>query len=230
MAVKKKEETVVQIKAIPIKEAIIRIVGDAPLICHKWDEKAKRMLPAGKRASGDDITKGTEYKSPVESFIESLYWISGKPKEYTQEAFEEAVANGAEWGFRCEAIKQAAISAAYLKGWIKKKTVIRGQMFIRPDAVTEEGYQLVKIHGEPPKMREDIVVLSGISRAPDLRWRGEFQNWYCDVRVAYDADGEYTIQDISNMFNAGGLYCGLGEWRPERDGQFGTFHVDAKKR
>ena len=27
------------------------------------------------------------------------------------------------------------------------------------------------------------------------------------------------------IINAGGYVCGIGEWRPERDGQYGMFHV-----
>ena len=142
----------------------------------------------------------------------------------------QAVTDGAEWGFRCEAIKQAMINAAFLKGWIKKKTIVRGQVFVKPDFTTEEGYQLVKIHGGAPIIREDVVVLSGISRAPDLRWRGEFKNWYCDVQLMYDMDGEYTIQDFINMLNAGGMYCGLGEWRPKKDGMYGMYHVETSSK
>lgn len=227
MAAKKKEEVSVGIKPFVTNEAVIRIVGDSSLICHAWDEKAKAELPAGKRAKGDsDVTKKKEYKTPMEAFIKSLYWGTPMPTEYTEDAFEKAVADGAEWGFRVEAFKTAMIQAAFLKGWIKKKTVIRGQLFIVPDFIDSHGYGLVKIQGGPPTLREDIVVLSGVGKAPDLRWRGEFKNWFCDVRINYDVDGEYTLQDFTNMLNAGGRYCGLGEWRPEKDGQFGMFHVE----
>ena len=115
MATKKTAE-IVNIKPIEDKIAVVRIVGDTPLIVHKWTEKMKRALPAGARAAElDGITDQKEYQTPVESFIESMYWISGKPQEYTQEAFEEAIANGARFGFRVESFKQAAIDAAYSK-------------------------------------------------------------------------------------------------------------------
>ena len=222
-----KKETVVTIKPIIDKTAIIRVVGDTPLIVHKWTEKMKRALPAGARAAElAGIADKKEYQTPMESFIESMYWIKGKPTEYTEEAFMEAVENGAEWGFRVESFKQAAIDAAYSKKWLPNKKGVKGLFFIKPDFIDDEGYQLVKIQGGPPSMREDIVILSGIGRTPDLRWRGEFKNWYCDLTVSYDADGIYTLEDIANMFQAGGRYNGVGEYRPEKDGQFGMFHVD----
>ena len=225
MATKKTAE-IVNIKPIEDKIAVVRIVGDTPLIVHKWTEKMKRALPAGARAAElAGITDKKEYQSPVESFIESMYWISGKPTEYTQEAYEEAIANGARFGFRVESFKQAAIDAAYSKKWLPNKKGVKGLFFIKPDFIDEEGYQLVEIKGGAPKMREDIVILSGIGRTPDLRWRGEFSNWYCDLTISYDADGVYTLSDICNMLQAGGRYCGVGEYRPEKDGQFGMFHV-----
>lgn len=225
MATKKTAE-IVNIKPIEDKIAVVRIVGDTPLIVHKWTEKMKRALPAGARAAElNGITDKKEYQTPMESFIESMYWISGKPTEYTQEAYEEAIANGARFGFRVESFKQAAIDAAYSKKWLPNKKGVKGLFFIKPDFIDEEGYQLVEIKGGAPKMREDIVILSGIGRTPDLRWRGEFSNWYCDLTISYDADGIYSLSDICNMLQAGGRYNGVGEYRPEKDGQFGMFHV-----
>lgn len=225
-----KKSTAVTIKPIREETTVIRLIGDTPLIVHKWDEKMKRMLPAGKAAYGSsDITEKAEHPGMYESFINSMYWIKGKPSEYTEEAFMNALENGAEFGFRVESFKQAAIDAAYTKKWIPNKKGVKGLFFIEPDAVDEEGYQLVKIQGDWPVMREDVVILSGMSRTPDLRWRGQFTNWFVDLRIRYDADGVYTLQDIINMLNAGGHYNGVGEYRPEKDGQFGMYHVEVRK-
>lgn len=221
----------VRIKKFEDKIAHIRIVGDSPLICHNWSQKNKLQLPAGQQVLEEmgvkkSITDKTEHAGPMECFINSLYWISGKPDEYTQEAFEDAIANGARFGFRVESFKSAALDAAYSKKWIPNKKSVQGLFFINPDAIDGEGFNLVEIKGDKPTMREDIVILSGMSRKPDLRWRGEFRNWYCDLDISYDADGVYSISDIVNMFNAGGRYSGVGEYRPEKSGQFGMFHVE----
>lgn len=225
-----KKFTAVTIKPIREETTVIRLIGDTPLIVHKWDEKMKRMLPAGKAAYGSsDITEKAEHPGMWESFINSMYWIKGKPEEYTEEAFLAALNNGAEFGFRVESFKQAAIDAAYTKKWIPNKKGVKGLFFIEPDAVDDEGYQLVKVQGDWPVMREDVVILSGMSRTPDLRWRGQFTHWYVDLKVRYDADGIYTLQDIINMLNAGGHYNGVGEYRPEKDGQFGMYHVEVQK-
>lgn len=74
-------------------------------------------------------------------------------------------------------------------------------------------------------MREDMVKI-GMGTA-DIRYRGEFRNWYADMEISYNVNGQYTIEQIINIINAGGYACGVGEWRPERDGQYGMFHVTA---
>lgn len=230
MAPKAKKE-VVTIKPIVDKVVTVRLIGDTPLIMHKWTEKMKRALPAGTDPDeANDITVKKEYPGKMESFITSMYWITEMPKEYTEEAFIKAIQEGARFGFRVESFKLAAIDAAYSKGWIPNKKGIKGLFFIEPDYVDEEGNQLVEIKrvdNEPPALREDVVILSGISRKPDLRWRGQFTHWYVDLRIRYDQDGQYSLQDIVNMLQAGGRYNGIGEYRPEKDGQFGMFHVDA---
>ncbi len=52
-----------------------------------------------------------------------------------------------------------------------------------------------------------------------------FTNWYMDLEVAYNTNGLLSIEQIINMINLGGFVCGIGEWRPEKDGMYGMFHV-----
>lgn len=82
---------------------------------------------------------------------------------------------------------------------------------------------MIEIHSDTPEMREDMVKV-GMGTA-DIRYRGEFKNWYADLTISYNANGQYSLENIVNIINAGGYVCGVGEWRPERDGQNGMFHV-----
>ena len=66
----------------------------------------------------------------------------------------------------------------------------------------------------------------GISSA-DLRYRAQINNWYSDIVIAYDANGKYTLENILNFINAGGFTCGVGEWRTEKSGDWGMFHIEA---
>ena len=218
MATKKANTEVIEIRPIEIKKVTIRIVGDTPLIMHAWSEKAKRMMLEAQMG----IAKGKkkEAKNPADDFIRSMYWLTPMPEDGTMESFEEAIANGARFGFPVTAFKQAAISAAYRMGWAKDKMSMRGAFFIDSD---ENG--MIEIHSDTPEMREDMVKV-GMGTA-DIRYRGEFKNWYADLTISYNANGQYSLENIVNIINAGGYVCGVGEWRPERDGQNGMFHVQA---
>lgn len=216
MSTKKAAAEVIEIRPIEIKKVTIRIVGDTPLIMHAWSEKAKRMMLEAQMG----VAKGKkkEAKNPVDDFIRSMYWLTPMPEDGTMESFEEAIANGARFGFPVTAFKQAAISAAYRMGWAKDKMSMRGAFFIDSD---ENG--MIEIHSDTPEMREDMVKV-GMGTA-DIRYRGEFKNWYADLTISYNANGQYSLENIVNIINAGGYVCGVGEWRPERDGQNGMFHV-----
>ena len=216
--VKKATAEVIEIRPIQIKTFTVHIVGDTPLIMHAWSEKAKReMLEKQMKVTK---TKSRDAKNPVEDFIRSMYWLSPMPEEMTMEAFEEAIANGARFGFPITAFKQAAISAAYRMGWAKDKMSMRGAFFIDGDE-----NQMLEIKSDAPIMREDMVKV-GMGTA-DIRYRGEFRNWSADINISFNENGQYSLEQIINIINAGGYVCGVGEWRPERDGQYGMFHVTA---
>ena len=218
MAATTKKETV-EIKPIVVQKVPIRIVGDTPLIVHAWSEKAKRqMLEAQQKTTK---TKAREIRRPFEDFVNSLYWLTEKPvadtDEELEEKFYEALSNGAKFGFPVGGIKQAANSAAYRMGWVSNQMALRGSYFLS----TEFG-EFAEIKGCAPEMREDMV---RVGMGTDLRYRGEFSNWYMDLTLEYNSNGAVTLEQVINCLNAGGFSTGIGEWRPERDGRCGMFHI-----
>lgn len=73
-----KEKEVI-IPAINIQTAVIKVVGDSPLIMHKWSEKAKKEMLDKQMKKAK--TKGHDAKDPVRDFIDSMYWLEGEPEE-----------------------------------------------------------------------------------------------------------------------------------------------------
>ena len=221
MAATKKTE-IVEIKPIEMNTVEVTIQGDTPLIMHAWSEKAKRMMLETQQ--GKAKGKKKEFKNPVDDFIQSMYCLTEKPdtdglsEEECEQAFDKAIKNGAKFGFPITAFKQAAISAAYRMGWSKDKMSLRGVLFIE----TDYG-DMVEIKSDVPQMREDMVKI-GMGTA-DIRYRGQFNNWSATFRLKYNVNGQYSLENILNIINAGGVVCGVGEWRPEKDGQFGTYHI-----
>lgn len=214
MATKKTEE-VVEIRPLDNRQVKIQIIGDTPLIVHAWSDKAKRMMLEAQQKTTK--TKAKDIRDPYDEFINSMYWLTEKP-ESTVEAFEQAVANGAKWGFPVGAIKMAGNSAAYRAGWVKNQMQLRGSYFLK----TEWG-DMAEIKGDTPIIREDMVRI-GMGSA-DLRYRAEFRNWTMEMILEYNAGGELTLEQIMNVVNLGGYSVGIGEWRPEKDGDFGRYHI-----
>lgn len=213
---KKETQELISIKPMEIQQIPIRIVGDSPLIVHAWSEKAKKQILD--KQTKATTTKAKEARNPYADFIDSMHWLTEKP-EPNPNAFEEAVKNGAKWGFPVTSIKQSANSTAYRLGWVANQTALRCSYFVE-----SEFGELFEIKGSIPEMREDNVTI-GMGTA-DLRYRAEFKNWYADVMLSFNASGIYTIEQIVNIINAGGYSCGLGEWRAEKDGIFGRYHVE----
>jgi len=114
-------------------------------------------------------------------------------------------------GFPAIGVKAAAIRGAKALGMVMVD--MKGAFHI--DAV------LLKINGEP-QMREDMVRV-GMGTA-DIRYRGEFPVWSIDLPITYNARA-ISPEQIVAMLDAAGFGVGIGEWRPERNGQSGRFHV-----
>lgn len=111
------------------------------------------------------------------------------------------------------AFKSAAVSAGGRFSDGLKMTELRGSFFI-------DG-ELLEIEGKP-RMREDMVRI-GMGSA-DIRYRPEFPKWKVKLPIKYNADA-ISLEQIVNLFNLAGFGVGVGEWRPEKDGQYGMFHV-----
>lgn len=220
MAITKKND-VIEIKPVIMDSAKLRIVGDTPLIVHAWGEKAKKEMLDAQMGKGK--VKKKEAKNPVAEFACAAYWMDGEPDipyaEWDEENFTE-LATQARFGFPAVAIKNAAVSAAYRNEMSKDKVSLRGAFSIDGEGLM----QLVEIKGAGvPEMREDNVRI-GMGTA-DLRYRPQFNNWYMDITLRYIRNGKYSLEDIINIINLGGFTCGIGEWRNEKGGVFGSFHV-----
>ena len=80
----------------------------------------------------------------------------------------------------------------------------------------------MEILGPAPSMREDMVRV-GMGTA-DIRHRAEFETWGAVLRVKFNAN-VLSAEQVIGLFEAGGFGVGIGDWRPEKDGVNGRFHV-----
>ena len=139
---------------------------------------------------------GREAKDPERDFQECIYYDTD-----------------GDYAFPSVAFKNAAVSACRFTDGTKM-TVARGAFHV-------EG-EFVKVENSAPVPREDMVRV-GMGTA-DIRYRAEFPNWKANIRVSYNKRA-LSREQIVNLFNLAGFGVGVGEWRPEKNGSFGRFHV-----
>lgn len=136
-----------------------------------------------------------EAKDPERDFRESLY-------EHPEGGY----------GFPVVAFKAAAVDAcSYVDGITK--VAARGAFHVQEE--------LARLDGEP-SMREDMVRV-GMGTA-DIRYRGEFKKWSTKLLIRFNS-AVLSAEQIVNLFNIAGFAVGVGEWRPQKNGSYGMFHV-----
>jgi hypothetical protein len=193
---------VVVISELQAERIRVPLLGTAPLIVHKFSEKAKRQML--------DAQQGR--KSPK---------VNKDPQADYEASFYRTDSDG--YGFPVIAFKAATVGAARFYDKSVTMTALRQSMFFDGELSKVEGQKLATIHGEP-HMREDVVRLNKMG-STDLRYRPEFIEWSTEVDVVY-VTSQLDRGSVLSLINAGGMGVGVGEWRPERSGDFGTYMVD----
>ena len=122
------------------------------------------------------------------------------------------VLEGGGYGFPAVGFKAAAVRAGTYAELTM--TFLRGAFHVSGE--------LVKIDGEPHP-REDMVRLQG--KTADIRYRGEFSEWRAAVPVELN-ESVLSVEQLANLFTIAGFAVGIGEWRPEKNGQYGRFTIE----
>ncbi len=190
----------VQLDRLATETILVPIIGTSPLIVHKFSKKNKQAM---RDAQGGKKAPKVA-RNPEQDYEDSLYPLG----------------NG--YGFPILAFKSATVSAARFYKDIPM-TALRQFIFFHGEL--SDGHQLARLKGKP-RMREDTVRLNG--RTTDLRYRGEFMPWSTNLKVTY-INSVITRSSVLSLIDAGGLGVGVGEWRPEKRGDFGTYEIDTAK-
>lgn len=205
---------IVNIERIGTETIDVPIIGTTPLIMHRFSEKAKRqMLDAqqGKKTPKQKRDPQAEYEASM---------------HYTDDGY----------GFPVLGFKAATVGAARFFGKDVKMTELRQFIFMHGVPSKDRAEILVPVGGpyldgtqQPaePKMREDIVRLSMAST--DLRYRGEFADWSATLVVTY-VTSALSRDSVLSLIDAGGMGVGVGEWRPQKSGQNGTYAIDESRK
>lgn len=214
-------EEAVTIKKLNLKEGIIWVKGNAPLVVHKFSHKAKMQIMA-KQAAGS--TAKSKKVREAKDFTE----VFNGARHISTEGWD---------GFPASAFRKACISACRLVNF--KMTLAKLSIFFEPDGWENENggsLGLVRIIGGEPQQFEAEVRLSSGSASPTTdiavrpMWRpGE---WGFRLHVKYDAD-QFSASDIVNLIYRAGIQVGIGEGRPDSKSSagmgWGTFEVSTEE-
>ena len=209
-----KETKVVHISPPNMKTGIVWIKGTAPLVMHKFSEKAKEeMRRKQERGSAARNTKRVA-KDFNEKFHES--------RHFSFEGWD---------GIPATAFKSACIDASSLAGFTKSES--KKCIFILGDGYDrDEGVDLVKVIGGEPRMLESMVRVGGITKVADIAVRAQWLDWGARLKFRYDAD-RFTAEDMVNLVHRAGIQCGVCEGRPSSKSSvgmgWGTFEISTEE-
>lgn len=201
MATATPEVAQVQIDEIPAQTLQIPIIGTSPLIVHRFSEKAKRQMLENMQG----VKRPKEHKDPQAEYEAAMYRLKD-PEGY---------------GFPAIAFKSSTVSGCRFYGNKVTMTAMRQFIFFSGE-FGPDGQMMCRIEGEP-HMREDVVTVG--NNGHDLRYRPEFTEWSTLLTVTF-VTSALTQGSLLSLIDAGGMGVGVGEWRPEKKGEFGTYRID----
>ena len=208
------ESQQVTISPTNIKTACFEIEGTAPLVIHRFSQKAKAgLLQKIKEGS----TSGSKKKQHAPTDTDDTY---NAARYVSREGWD---------GFNVSSIRCALISACRLVGF--KMTLAKLSVFVIADGrdATEPEFGLIRIYGKPRKTEMVARVETG---QPYVTVRPFYDEWRAKIRIQFDAD-QFTLQDVSNLLSRAGTQVGIGEGRPDSKNSagmgWGTFQIVNEK-
>lgn len=190
----------------------IWLVGDTPLITHAWSEKAKReMLQKQVKAP----KAGKEAKDPQADFVSSLYEMGDGTYGFPATGFKNCILSAAH---KDKGIPRSGVMAALWldANLVRVRPALAGAICDMP---------LVRIYGPKPEMREDMVKIgSGLNKVANLAYRAQFTIWAVKIKGRFNAAG-LNAEQLAFLISEAGMAFGVGEWRNEKKGMFGAFHL-----
>lgn len=208
MAIKKeaaKPSVEIEIMEIKRGEFVVGIIGNTPLIMHRFSDKARRelTLPSPKKNAAAKAT--TLKHDPIKEAQGCAYNIS----DDTAPTF---------FGLPATTLKNATAAAALDIPGATKAVVGR--------LLTMEGQygDLIPLWGQP-FLLASMVRNSDPGRTPDVRFRVVFPQWAMLVTVKY-IQPNLSAKSVYNLMAASGMITGIGDWRQEKGkGSFGSFSL-----
>ncbi len=136
--------------------------------------------------------------------IEEKFYKDGRGRIYTPSTYLR--------GMLVEAGKNFKIQG---KGKSTYSKIIGSSVNIHPDAIVHE------------KQKWDTFTISAVNPMTHGRMmvhRPKMDEWELVFEVMFNSE-DIPVEVMKNILDYGGQYVGIGDWRPQKKGQFGKFIV-----
>jgi len=124
--------------------------------------------------------------------------------------------------------KKGIPSRAFYNSMIRASSYL----FDKKDGGMRNVKEGVNILGDiiPLKYKKEVRLthwgrMSGQTKAPRKIIRNSFENWSCDLELEYNQE-QLSAENIINILNWAGFHIGVGGFRKEKTGNFGSFYVE----
>lgn len=82
----------------------------------------------------------------------------------------------------------------------------------------------------PLKYKKEVRVthwgrMSGMTKAPRKIIRNSFEDWSCELEIEFNQE-QLSTENIINILNWAGFHIGVGGFRKEKTGNYGSFFVE----
>jgi hypothetical protein len=182
-----------------VKTLSVEIRGITPLLIHRFQESAEQ-------ASTTRATMVTP-KDPREEATKAAYIAADGTYYFSAFAITGAMGN----------------AGANHKTRGSRKTL----RFVVPSAVRVTSDTVTILNGEGPAKSFEVdarPVTIPATKGRIMRYRPRFDTWGARFHLTVN-DALLTIENAHQLLNEAGQSIGIGDFRPEKRGPFGTFRV-----
>jgi hypothetical protein len=196
-----KDSGEIYVAKIEQAELTFFIKGTAPLICNRMSQKVleELLLPKGKKTAADKAS--TLKHDPLEEYRQSPY-TSRDEKNPT---------------------RLQLLASMFKKGMMTAALDIPGARSAQIGRLVYVVGDRVNLYGVPELLMA-VTRSADMNRTPDVRSRAIIREWAAQVTVRFQVP---IIKDtsIANLLVGAGQTSGIGDYRVQKGGSYGTFEV-----
>lgn len=202
---KEDTKTNIVVQKIQTHEVTFNVLFDSPLIMNRFQLKAwQELLFPSEYKNRAERAQNLKH-NPIEEFRGSVY--------RNRDVKRPALIHMPSGAFH------AALAAAALD--------LPGSSKAKIERLTQVVSTQVDLFGLP-QMYMAMVRNSDMNRTPDVRTRAIFPEAAAQVTIRFTRP-MLTEGTVGALFGGAGVIVGIGDWRPQKGGSFGTFRLVGEK-